>query len=771
MRRRQTEKQQHTAKVIPLHVNYGSDRKTPGQRDFDLHIAEDERDRILRRLTKELVDKLNKKVQLKGYKLPVFEMDDSFGSVAEWTYADQVVAAARRGPEHLNKARFYLGRDSTIDMVLETVDALVNGRKEKPHVAVRLPTQAGKTLVQTMAACIYKLVARSMGRQVHVVFVPYGRRGPSKDALNALNGTLNVAANLRVRGFSRTLWGVNNVEGKDKAYRRNVKDIDEVVRTARLAGMDEILIAMDEADWAAGDKSQLDQVLEKYAANPRAMGEIRVHFMLTSATGECYMDLDCVTLVERDFKPGSGYRGLCQGDYLHIHGLSEVAEQAALGPALNNFLIRKDAIEKVGSVCDLVERLARGMLAPKLGLNGLPLNGGSCIVIRYGSSGQTESLEYKLKKNYAERLGLEVLSFYGEGLADKNGGPRLVEEAIAGKKRCVLLLKGAGRRSDVFPDACSIFLDFTTKTVTAEALSQGMIGRASGFKPDNIFVMVSDANMETVTKTRERFEETGDDRPVIKSGRAVRVDRNGRKARVRRKGGPKKTEQFKIADLPPEIRDPLATNLMKMVAPYLTLVERTVKNVKQKVVRLRKHEPGEKLPKHVLLAEDNTLFFNFYHLLGGKKNVARLEREFGAKLLMPGVERKLDGKMMNGNPDVEIAVGNIGRSGAQGAQDGSNRRGKGTGVAQRGGLVRLAPDILFSFRKAKKGEEGVLGYGKRYVWTPQQMLLQLDTNAVEGAAAASANRARAAKYKPNEKTTWKRWRSEDEQEQAQAEGF
>lgn len=657
-----------TSVVSPIAVANGSDRKSAAVRP-DLTRA----DIIaaIKNYQPVFVTMWNK--WCKKLDAPDFVLDyaKNFDGQAE-SYADEFASFYKDHGKF--GERGHVAFDDTVKAAIEVLITLARGEK---HPAIKAPMQSGKTGIIVLVSLVWRLFAKSQNKKTMVSLIPYGRLGPTEETQKDYRATRNILANIRFKkGDPITLAAANSQEkhtDHEKLDSRTTKEkIRAIIKRAVDAGVPECVIILDEADYASGNTGALNELVTIAKSHPT----LKVRFVLLSATPYEFQDLKAFELIEIIKDRDSGYQGVVQGRWLNIRGMTDVAKVFGLRELQDDFHIKKNGSRRIASVCKLISALVRGHNAPSLDLNGLPLNGGRCIVVRYGSGVQTSEFLKYFKKHF-DHLGLNVIEYFEKGMVDSlTKKPITVEDALKNLPGLSLIvIKGAGRRADRFPAACTVFLDFTHKYTTAESFYQGLIGRACGYKGDNVFVMVSDLNKAVVDQTRDYFKATGLDEPQLKSSRAKRVGEGATRV-VRKRTADRYQIVFSKLDV--HLAEEIKAAIRTTIVPYLTMSQdstgtdilKVASSSRRKVVTMSAKAVGGKL------------WFDYDAALGGRATIMKIERHLSSylgstvRLLRAGQVRSDEKyfKTIDGG-FIDIAVGRSNR-GRTGANDVTSRDGR-----------------------------------------------------------------------------------------------
>lgn len=698
--------------------------------DMDAPITRNEIKLAYNFIGKELAQKANKMAIDLGYIGSVdLKMKPGSGHLAiDSPYARALVHAFRT--RNYASARGYMNYDDTINAVIRMVGILLTSDK---HIAIKAPMQSGKTAIIVLGSMLYRTIQQANGVKVRNALIPYGRRGPSKEMLKDYEAcwhTYHGIQDQRSDDEGDTLGDLNNSrrtfpeKGSNAIYSRNTQQqIDEYTNIANLEDADELVAYIDEADFASNENSQRGSSgsIGKLMARCDDLvnnEDLRVRLVLLSATAYEFDGLhEHFEQIEVRKLPGSGYRGVCQGDQLNICSLTDVGSALGLRDLQNDFDLGKNGIDRIQSVCKLIAGLFKGVRAPGLGLNGLPANGGRAIAIRFGSAAQTEAL-IKHWTTFYSHHEVRVVHHYEDNLTTDRGEPITIEEAMSGDIPCLIVVKGSARRADRFPAACALFLDFTKKYTTAESFYQGMIGRACGYKPDNIVVIVSDANMELVQATRDYFAETGEDEPQLPFARAVRVGRKVFRAKMRDRYV---VHVNQLDAFSPGLGKVLKQNMALLPEHNLLRVHQIEKKRKTgevtqtNVLTLKRPSEGYKSPLPDLLVNDEKVGafrVNYMALFGDRFDEIEgyLSERLGNTVvcLKPGSTTRPDKRALDtdSNGFIRINMANVDRSN-HGGSDSSNRddrrntprlRGKGDSAND------VRPELLYRFRRDDAGD-------------------------------------------------------------------
>ena len=727
------------------------------------HILQE---KALRWALGDIVATFNAHMETRGRPDLQLHYKDDF-EAADYSYANEYAQAFYSGNRH---SRGYVGFRDTVEAVGDAIIHLLDYDAARPHIAFRAPMQSGKTGFMVLLALLVRLFHKRGHTAARVYFHPYNSTGPTEETKRDYSAALHLYANLMVGGFNRTLGSVNSgiVDADQfvkRSTRRSVKQmIDEIVRRAEREGLKEVVFVIDEADHASGAHSVLAQMM-KWALRLAESGyPVRVRFVFVSATPYEFSGLDACYPIEIVKHSGQGYRGIVQGDRYHCHAWTKLAEACGIRELTVDFKVAKEGVRLSRPVARMIGRLLKGVDAPHLGLNGMPGNGGRAIVVRYHTSAETWALRKALEE-YCKRAKLDVFLHTHNGRRKTVAGKiiKTVDDLLqAVDGPIVIFVTGLARRSDRFDKDCSLFLDFTHKTLSAEAFYQGFVGRASGYKPDNVALFLSEFNMQTVVKTRKFYDETGIDRPQLASTRAILLKEDGTKAQRART--PSRTQHAielkDLARIDPAFVRALRRRVAASVGAVLQAYPVTRRNGTPGV-RVRTLTPTQfgtcpEMTRIVPSAKGVPQFrFDFQALFGGASGWRWVEKCLSGhfrnpvRLLAPGGTLVgSDGVAMGYNNDgghINVAVGNYDRNlhgdGHQGGGSTTSRWAT-SAPAQRGksntSQKVLMPEFMFRIRQLPDGryiarlmsifvyfdravrDDSLLARGDGYEWKPRE---------------------------------------------------
>lgn len=338
--------------------------------------------------------------------------------------ADHYVRAFKDG-NHTGKG--YVGFDITVETTFKIVEALVS---TTGHVAVSAATQLGKTGMMTTGVFLTKLAYQRRNRSAFVGVLAFQRNIAHEQVAEDMKATKAIYYPLEM-SEDVTLHEVCEDNDGDVIRRTTVRSAEEIYEACLTfeIPVDEIVLFVDEADYgtaANGLFVKITAELKNYLGS-----NIPVRFVLISATPYEFEGADHVHLIKVNVPKTCGYVGLWQGRQVPINSIAEIASHVGIsGLSDADF---EDLSAMVPRVCDLVVELFNGVSAPKLGLNGLPANGGRAIVLRYSTRAKntppTEALQAELEKVGAIE-GFKVLGFYEDRLTDDKGRSRFVQDLL-----------------------------------------------------------------------------------------------------------------------------------------------------------------------------------------------------------------------------------------------------------------------------------------------------------------------------------------------------
>ena len=654
------------------------------------------------------------------------------------------------------------------------------------HVAILAPTQGGKTTIINSVTQMARLYVKNSGRKATVLLVPFGRSGPTEETMRDFEHSAGLGAPLYFKSYPYGTLGQVNQNGdftdsKPSTKRNTQGQLEDAIQQMVDQGNNELWLVVDEADYASNLDGVLDTFLKRcdeIHKDPKFGGDLpngmSVRLILVSATGFEYGDIDTIAKIIITKSEDSGYQGLVQGNWIPMKGMSEFAGHIGI-PELIGFDINSDYETKVHHFGNMIGKLKTGMRLPLLlndkqqpFFNGLPFNGKPCIAIRYGKSTQTDQLVKHLNIFHPD---LSVIEHFGERLRGKDGRPLRVEDAVkdevAKGKKCVVILKGYGRRADRFDgDLFGIFIDTTRKYHTAESFYQGLIGRSTGHKDSNLFVLLTDKNISLVNQVRSVFLMTkaetgiGEDVPPIRFQRAFVSG-----AKVQNDDLAPQRSQFRLVldQLSEPLRSRLMNNIRQNLQPFVTAKKTGKKDIHGRDVWTVRPKTWAQVQKEGIdlrqsRKDKHFLIHNYIHgVFGGFGGMSDLEEVIrtrfcnpDVRFLMPGVTRA-DGKRfmawVNGsynNKDreaipfkesdyanayssyIEFSFGYFGRNhGGDGGPDRDTRRAASTRGRDRDKKDILEPDVHFDFVRDDNGEVVTNDKGEAEMY-PAMLLLHFD---------------------------------------------
>jgi hypothetical protein len=739
----------------------------------------EQQEAALRWALNDFLVKANRNFEARGRPDLVLSFHEDF-SQTEYNYANTYARAFFMGNR---TSTGYAGYDDTVRAVVDALIHLISFDPAKPHVAFRAPMQSGKTGFMVMLALLLRLYHARLGRVSRVYFLPYASVGPTEETKRDYAASLHLYANLKIEGFTRTLSAINGgLLDEEQFVKRNTQKniramIQGMIKKAEKDGLQEVTLVIDEADHASGKKSVLGAAIRWLRELAVRDHPVRVRLVLVSATPYEFIEVEACYKIEIIKHPGGGYRGIVQGDPYHCHSWTDLAEHVGLRELDETFRIAKNGVAKSGIVARLIARLINGVDAPTLGLNGMPMNGGRVIAIRYGTSPETSALYDKLQKFCkTNRIAVTLHRHSGRRAVIAGRTIKTIDDVIkAVEGPIVIFVTGLARRSDRFDKECALFLDFTHRCTSAEAFYQGFIGRASGYKAENVAVFVSDKNMETVAKTRRFFLDHGVDVPQIASSRAIRVGADGKA--VRRPRAIEKTNfAFLIRDLhafDPEFCEGLVERVMNSIGGRVRSYD-VIRRNGEPGIRVRLLRPNEcecpPLARVVPSLRGKDQFrFDLATVLGGSEGWSVLER-FASKHLGNPVEllntetyqETSKSKTRKYNSDggfINVAVGNFRRNETGDHQGGGSTTSRwDTAPPQRGmsntSQKALLPEFMFTAVKDGKGN---------YTVELGSIFLHFARSALDESA---FRRSDMASWKPREKSAYDLIANEDERRDA-----
>lgn len=460
-------------------------------------------------------------------------------------------------------------------------------------VVFEAETQFGKTIIEIMAKLIYTMLYAD---NEAIVLVNPSRNAPHKQTTEDYDNALGLHGALYVERPNMTAADkdeavISNVVGEANLNRMKASQMVKRARADNMilaannaiaAGFKSITYMIDEGDEHAGSQSAVNKAL-KYANDPKTSIEMRI--VLITATAyqfKCIDGFEVVQLRESDLSPDSTYCGTFiagpKGRRTPFLSQTMFDEIAGLGERLANFNIAK--VSKATDtdlevIDDTVMAYSRGILAPALGLNGKPMNGGRGMMMRFGTTANSKRLKNLFEARWLAQ-NIVCVDFHGGN--GGNGGktasqtidaalldhvrdialsakytphetPSLedrtsfaaepTDEELAAMKKTqyIIFVHGNGRRADRFPNDCTVFIDFTRNPASAVAAEQGTMGRASGHDKPNTVVMLSEGGYAMVEAMVQYYDFLGYKAPIKSAGpNAIKItDEDGNDFVIKRK--------------------------------------------------------------------------------------------------------------------------------------------------------------------------------------------------------------------------------------------
>jgi hypothetical protein len=287
----------------------------------------------------------------------------------------------------------YMNYRDNIEAAVKIIIALLTTDK---HIALDAPTQCGKTTILIISANIYALTKAVDDKLEETVIslIPFHEVNAFDDTSHDNKMFNEVYGNIRMHG--KLLCSVGNGEGIiDK--RRNLR---VVLEDAISKNQTEICNFLDEADYGSAVEGVLDKYITAINVHNAESPENKIQLRLVSLSATPFEFMDCSRFehVKVTKSKGSGYRGICQGDQIAIHGFSEIGKHFELRNLQDMDNIKLTNPEILSDIAQFIKKICTGCLASNFNLRGKPFNGGNAMAIRVAKGEKPELIKEALKK-------------------------------------------------------------------------------------------------------------------------------------------------------------------------------------------------------------------------------------------------------------------------------------------------------------------------------------------------------------------------------------